>query len=148
MERASGCRWAARRACANNDGDRQTDQRGISDRGLDPTGQHHDPGTRRGNDDAGAAIGNACGECASAVIKAAGGRQCPGRGQKTAGAETSAHAGAGSDRACGTGRVRAGGIERLTLENRGFAFDFAIPIAETLERMSNAPGELLNHHSS
>jgi hypothetical protein len=36
----------------------------------------------------------------------------------------------------------------LTLENRGFAFDFAIPIAETLERMSNAPGELLNHHSS
>ena len=143
MERASGCRWAARRACTNNDGDRQTDHCGISDRGLDPAGQHHDPGTR--HDDA--AIGNARGESAGAVTEAAGGRQCPGRGQKTGGAETSAHAGAGSDRACGTCRVRAGGIERLTLENCGFGFDFAIPIAETLERMSNAPGELLNHHT-
>ena len=148
MERASGCRWAARCACANNDGDGQTDHRGISDRGLDPAGQHHDPGTRHCNAAAGVAIGSAGGECAGAVTKAAGGRQCPGRGQKTASAETSAHAGAGSDCACGTCRVRAGGIERLTLENCGFAFDFAIPIVETLERMSNVPGEVLNHHTS
>jgi hypothetical protein len=141
MERASGRRCAARRACANNDGDRQTDQRGLSDRGLDPTHQHHDPGTR--HDNAAAAIGNARSECVGAVTKATGGRQCPGRGQKTASAETSAHAGAGSDRARGTCCVRAGGIERLTLENCGFWFDFAISIAKN----AGANVKCAYHHS-
>jgi hypothetical protein len=120
LERACGSafRWAGRRDGADNDADRQADQRRVSDRGLNPTRQHHDAGT---NTDARAAIGNGWHQCAGVVTAATGGRQRSRRSQKAAGGETSAQPCAGSDCArdtCvdarGTGDG-ARGIERLRL---------------------------------
>jgi len=122
LERTCGSafRWAGRRDGADNDADRQADQRRVSDRGLNPTRQHHDAGTNRHNAGC-AAIGDGWHQCAGDVTAATGSRQRSRRSQKAAGGETSAHPCAGSDCAwdsCVGARGTcdgARGIERLRL---------------------------------
>jgi hypothetical protein len=115
MERARHRAWAGRSPCAI-DANGKAHQRRISERGVYPACQHHDPRARHGPDAIRAAR---AGRERTAAVSAPGvDRGCvhAGSGEKAAGAETAARSRAGSAFAgCSRPRRSTGGCGAVML---------------------------------
>ena len=104
------------------DAHRQTHQRRVSQRGLDPTGQHHDAGAGPNRGDAGRAArsGSRCCQRLSAHRDdgpgAGGGQEANAETQAPAAAATGASAGATRARCANAGARR---LKRLMLSKAG-----------------------------